>query len=78
MTENHLIKFPVWSAFEERDDLGTFGNDALLLFALQLKFDIEDISTVAATSLTEGADDKQAGSGQRLKHGPSEARIKTD
>jgi hypothetical protein len=53
-------KFPFWAAFEARDDLHQFGVDALLLFALQLKFGIEDILLVASSSLTEGGDDKKA------------------
>lgn len=52
--------FSFWVAFESRDDLSQFGVDALLLFALQLKFGIEDISIVASNSLTEGGDDKKA------------------
>lgn len=52
--------FSFWAAFESRDDLSQFGVDALLLFALQLKFGIEDISVVASNSLTEGSDDKKA------------------
>ncbi len=52
--------FSFWAAFESRDDLKQFGVDALLLFALQLKFGIEDISIVASNSLTEGGDDKKA------------------
>lgn len=47
-------------AFESRTDLSKFGPDALLLFSLQLRFSIEDISLVASTSLTEGGDDKKA------------------
>jgi len=39
-----------WATFESRDDLKQFGVDALLLFALQLKFGIEDISVVASNS----------------------------
>ena len=49
-----------WNAFKSRDDLNKFGCDALLLFALQLRFEIEDISLVASNSLTEGSDDKKA------------------
>ena len=47
-------------AFSSRDDLNQFGVDALLLFALQLRFGIEDIGVVASNSLTEGSDDKKA------------------
>lgn len=49
-----------WSAFTSRDDLKQFNVDALLLFALQLRFGIDDIFTVAANSLTDGNDDKKA------------------
>ncbi|MFC2020366.1 AIPR family protein [Chloroflexota bacterium] len=49
-----------WAAFTLRDDLIQFGVDALLLFALQLKFGIEDITLTASNSLTEGGDDKKA------------------
>jgi hypothetical protein len=49
-----------WSAFISRDDLKQFEVDALLLFALQLRFGVDDIFTVAANSLTEGSDDKKA------------------
>jgi len=53
-------KLPFWEAFTSRDDLNQFGVDALLLFALQLRFRIEDIGVVASNSLTEGSDDKKA------------------
>ena len=48
-----------WEAFNARTDLKKYKVDALLLFALQLKFGIEDIDGVASTSLTEGHDDKK-------------------
>jgi len=51
------LKF--WKAFEARDDLEQFGNDALLLFAMQLRFGIEDISLLASNALTEGPNDKK-------------------
>lgn len=57
MSPNSL-KF--WPAFTSRSDLQSYGSSALLLFALQMKFNIEDIATVASTSLTEGAGDKKA------------------
>lgn len=47
------------SAFEARDDLKKYGDNALLLFALQLKFQIQDIDTVAVDALTDGHDDKK-------------------
>ncbi len=53
-------KLSFWEAFTSRDDLNQFGVDALLLFALQLRFRIEDIGVVASNSLTEGGDDKKA------------------
>ncbi|MBA7710126.1 hypothetical protein ES703_119057 [subsurface metagenome] len=53
-------KSAFWEAFNSRTDLQKYGVDALLLFALQLKFGIEDIDIVAGTSLTEGSDDKKA------------------
>jgi len=49
-----------WKAFTLRKDLGIFQSNALSLFALQLKFGIEDISLVGLTSITEGSDDKKA------------------
>lgn len=48
------------TAFKSREDLKQFGRESLLLFALQLKFGIEDIGSTASTSVTEGADDKKA------------------
>jgi len=53
-------KLSFLEAFNSRDDLNQFGVDALLLFALQLRFRIEDIEVVASNSLTEGGDDKKA------------------
>lgn len=49
-----------WEAFTSRDDLSRFGSDALLIFALQMRFGIEDFLTIAENSLTEGDDDKKA------------------
>lgn len=36
-----------------------YGDNALLLYALQLRYDIEDIVSVASESLTDGSDDKK-------------------
>jgi AIPR protein len=47
------------AAFDSRSDLEIYGSNALLLFALEMKFQIEDIKTVAADSLTDGSDDKK-------------------
>ena len=49
-----------WAAFDSRDDLKQYGVDALLLFALQLKYGIEDIDIIASNCLTEGGGDKGA------------------
>lgn len=53
-------KFTFLKDFDGRKELGVgYGNNALLLYALQLRFDIEDIDSVAADALTDGADDKK-------------------
>lgn len=39
--------------------LAEYGSNAILLFALQLKFDIEDIDEIALDALTDGNDDKK-------------------
>ena len=46
-------------AFQGRTDLTKYGNNALGLFALGLRFGLEDLDTVAANSLTDGSDDKK-------------------
>ncbi|MBY4571131.1 hypothetical protein ACN95_14005 [Gordonia sihwensis] len=46
-------------AFQGRDDLRQFEPNSLLLFALELRFDIEDIAAVAATSITDGSRDRK-------------------
>ena len=53
-------KFSFLKEFRGRKDLEkSYGDNALLLYALQLRFDIEDIDSVAAEALTDGADDKK-------------------
>lgn len=48
------------SDFLARSDLARdYGNNALLLYALQLRFNIDDIVSVASDSLTDGGDDKK-------------------
>ena len=47
------------SAFDQRTDLTQYDEDALLLFALEMRFQLEDIHTVAAMALTGGSDDKK-------------------
>lgn len=47
------------TAFNSRDDLNEFGDNALGLFALGLKFGIEDLVSVGSDSITDGSDDKK-------------------
>jgi hypothetical protein len=47
------------SALSARDDLDQYGNNALGLFALALRFQIDDIHSVATESITDGNDDKK-------------------
>lgn len=42
-----------------RDLIDNYGDNSLLLYALQLRYDIEDIVSVAAEALTDGSDDKK-------------------
>ena len=46
-------------AYDSRTDLRRFGDNAIGLFALALRFGLDDLGTVAAESLTDGADDKK-------------------
>jgi hypothetical protein len=51
---------PPWiSAFEARSDLVAYGANGLGLFALGLKFNLDDLATVAADAITDGTDDKK-------------------
>ena len=53
-------KFSFLKDFKGRKKLEKdYGDNALLLYALQLRFDIEDIDSVAADALTDGSDDKK-------------------
>jgi len=54
-----MAELNFWQNFEGREDLKKFKNNSLLLYALQLKYNIEDIEEVAATSLVDGNDDKK-------------------
>jgi len=47
------------AALQSRTDLTKYGDNALLLFTLQLRFEIEDIDAVATNSLTDGFNDKK-------------------
>ncbi len=48
-----------WDALISREDLKVFDSNSLALFALQLKFGIEDISEIGVSSITDGSDDKK-------------------
>lgn len=53
-------KYSFLKEFNGRKNLEkSYGDNALLLYALQLRFDIEDIDSVAADALKDGADDKK-------------------
>lgn len=45
-------------SYRGRSDLHPYGDNGLLLFALQLYFKLDDIVTVATTALTDGPNDK--------------------
>ena len=47
------------SAFQARTDLAGFGDNALGLFALAIRFNLDDLATVAADAITDGSDDKK-------------------
>ena len=44
-----------WKNFEARTDLKSFGNNALLLYTFDLRFDIEDINFFASENIVENA-----------------------
>jgi len=54
-----MTRSPWETAFATRTDLAQYGDNALGLFALGLRFSIEDLETVAADSITDGNDDKK-------------------
>jgi hypothetical protein len=45
--------------FKNRDDLKVYGDNALLLYSLQIKYNIEDIHAIATEALLDGNDDKK-------------------
>ena len=47
------------STLSSRDDLAIYGDNAVGLFALGLRFDIDDLASVASDSITDGYDDKK-------------------
>jgi len=49
----------VETAFQSRGDLQAFGTNARLLFALALRYQIDDLSSAANDALTDGYDDKK-------------------
>lgn len=50
---------PGLAAYSARQDLAKYGDNGLLLFALQIGLRLEDIGSVAANSLTDGSNDKK-------------------
>lgn len=50
---------PGYAAFESRDDLQEYGDNALLLFVAQMRLGFDDVHTFAANSLTDGSNDKK-------------------
>lgn len=48
-----------FEALTARDDLEQYGDNAVGLFALALRFCVDDIHSVAAESVTDGSDDKK-------------------
>jgi len=46
-------------ALAARDDLNVYGDNALGLFALALRYQIDDLHSVAAEAITDGSDDKK-------------------
>lgn len=56
---NPWDSYSVLSAFQQRTDLTKYDRNGLMLFALELALDIDDIDSVAASALTDGSDDKK-------------------
>jgi len=49
-----------FSEFRVREDLiDTYGDNALMIFALEMKYNIEDIHSVAEEALIDDSDDKE-------------------
>lgn len=46
------------SAFAGRADLAQYGDNSRLLFALQLRCDVDDVQSIAESALVDGPDDK--------------------
>ena len=56
---NTLTPLPWLAAFQARVDLQKYGDNAIGLFALGIRFNLDDLDTVAADAITDGADDKK-------------------
>ncbi|MDF1480434.1 AIPR family protein [Leifsonia sp. H3M29-4] len=50
---------PAYAAFETRDDLSAYSDNALLLFSAQLRLGFDDVDSFAANALTDGSNDKK-------------------
>jgi hypothetical protein len=60
LAKNDPVTNPPWlAAYKARSDLEQFGDNAIGLFALALRFNIEDIASVGSESITDGSDDKK-------------------
>ncbi|GGQ11877.1 hypothetical protein GCM10010187_30030 [Actinomadura coerulea] len=59
MIQPSAANSPGLAAFNARTDLTKYGDNALLLFALQIGLEVEDIDSIATNSLTDGSDDKK-------------------
>ena len=59
MTAEEPVEFKaVDEALAGRRDLAMYGDNNRLLFAVQLRLDVDDIDGLAAEALTDGPDDK--------------------
>ncbi len=54
-----MRNFTYLENFKNRDDLKVYGDNALLLYSLQIKYNIEDIHAIATEALMDGNDDKK-------------------
>ncbi|MFA1544455.1 hypothetical protein [Actinomadura monticuli] len=59
MIQPSAASSPGLAAFNARTDLAKYDDNALLLFALQIGLEVEDIDSIATNSLTDGSDDKK-------------------
>ena len=50
---------PWEAALAERDDLTKFGDNAIALFALALKFGIDDLESTGTEAIVDGGNDKK-------------------